>query len=134
MSKDIYIPDPFGLSIELLETEEQHLPSFRCEFSVRFETKNSQMFYSATDTWIEDSTFDGFLSNLKKLAAGEETIAELFDMSHEIIYKVSLEQISVIIARTMGVTSTGHLEFQCDADHDQIIIHKDHIEKFPKWW
>lgn len=116
MTKDIYITDPLGLSIEILETEEKHPPSFRCEFSVHFETMNSHICYSATDTWIEYSVFDSFLMNLQELSVGGKISAELFDMSREIFYQVSTEKISVSINRSLGVTSTGNLEFQFDVD------------------
>ena len=133
MTYDIELPNPFWFKLNIIESEE-NLPSIMCYVALKLETLRGDFSYSSTGIWFECSVFDEFISQLKGLINGNHTKADFYDLNQELLYQVTLEEISVSIHRIHSERGSGYLEFKQANDLDLIAQHISRLESFAKWW
>lgn len=132
MKYDIELRNPFGLGLEIIDVEDR-LPSFECHVTLWVEFYGDVFQYSSPRTWFECSVYDEFLSCLRKIKVGENTKAEFYDMSYEIMYVVTQENFNVSVHR-ISSKGSGYMEFTHEFDSDLLAQHIQYLETFPKWW
>jgi hypothetical protein len=136
MAKALTIPNPCNLSIDVIEIDETgNLPSFRCDFSCKFEVLDSEFSFRSSSLWFECDIVDKFLSSLRDIYKGQRAVAELNDMSNEFVYKVSNDGVHVTAQfRRSGGESSALLKVIHASDPEFVPQHIRQIESFPKWW
>ncbi len=132
---------PITLHFEVIEIEENYLPSFKVKTRFEIPHPTGKPMYSVEDIWFECVTWDAFIKKLAGLAQAEDhDEASLSDMSEGLVISLMLSENrrSCIfrIQTKEPETGIGYLRtsYETTIPIEDVGSIRKKFSDFPIWW
>lgn len=138
---DLKLLKPIKLNLEVVEIEEDRLPSFKVKIGFDIPHPTGKLSYSVNDIWFECAAWDHFVSHLSNLnglassngatlsdiSGGFSIVVELRHQRRDCVFKINTLE---------PETGMGRLEssYEVIFTLDDVGILRDQFSEFPTWW